>query len=96
MVKKGVNDDEVGEIVSHALDCNCVRGVTFQPVQDAGRNDGFDGKRDRVLLTEIRRDIVEKSGVFGDEDVIPLPCNPDPIAIGYGLREGRDVMPITR
>ncbi len=96
VVKKGVNDDEAGEIVSHALDYNCVRGVTFQPVQDAGRNDGFDGKRDRVLLTDIRRDIVEKSGVFGDEDVIPLPCNPEFIAIGYGLREGRDVMPITR
>ena len=41
-VKRGVNDAEIGEIVRHALNYKCVRGVTFQPVQDAGRNDGFD------------------------------------------------------
>ena len=41
-VKRGVNDDEIGAIVRHALTYKCVRGVTFQPVQDAGRNDGFD------------------------------------------------------
>ena len=41
-VKRGVNDDEIGEIVRHALEWRCVRGVTFQPVQDAGRNEGFD------------------------------------------------------
>ena len=39
----------------------CVRGITFQPVQDAGRNLGFDKNRDRVLLTDIRRDIAETS-----------------------------------
>src|SRR6266851_903908 len=36
-VKRGVNDDEIGEIVRHALAWRCVRGITFQPVQDAGR-----------------------------------------------------------
>ena len=41
-VKRGVNDDEIGEIVRHALEWRCVRGITFQPVQDAGRNEGFD------------------------------------------------------
>lgn len=96
VVKKGVNDDEVGEITRHALSFACVRGVTFQPIQDAGRNDGFDGKRDRVLLSDIRRGIVETSGVFGEDDVVPLPCNPEQIAIGYGLRDGAKVTPITR
>ena len=41
-VKRGVNDDEIGAIVRHALEWRCVRGVTFQPVQDAGRNENFD------------------------------------------------------
>jgi hypothetical protein len=95
VVKKGVNDSEIGEIVRHALNYSCVRGVTFQPVQDTGRNLGFDKNRDRVLLTDIRREI-GKSGVFQTADVIPLPCNPDAIAIGYGLRDGRKVTPITR
>src|SRR6185295_15069898 len=70
-------------------------GVTFQPVQDAGRNLAFDKNRDRVVLTDIRREI-GTSGVFDAADVIPLPCNPDEIAIGYGLRDGTKVTPITR
>ena len=94
-VKRGVNDDEIGEIVRHALDWRCVRGVTFQPVQDAGRNANFDKARDRIMLSEIRRRVVADSGVFGDADMVPLPCNPEAISIGYGLRNGRSVLPVT-
>ena len=94
VVKRGVNDHEVADIVRHALTWACVRGVTFQPVQDAGRNDGFDPRENRVILTQIRREVA-KSGVFGLEDMIPLPCNPDQICIGYGLRQGQEVTPIT-
>ena len=96
VVKKGVNDQEVGEITRHALEYECVRGITFQPVQDAGRNLDFDKNRDRAMLTDIRRVIAETSGVFAAEDLLPLPCNPEAIAIGYGLRDGRNVTPITQ
>lgn len=94
VIKKGVNDQEVPAIIQHALTWACVRGVTFQPVQDAGRNEGYDGKTNRVLTSEIRR-AVAQSGVFGLDDMIPLPCNPDQICIGYGLRAGQQVTPIT-
>ncbi len=93
-VKRGVNDDEIGEIVRHALEWRCVRGITFQPVQDAGRNEGF-AKSQRITLSDIRRHIVEDSGVFGPHDMVPLPCNPESISIGYGLRNGRSVLPVT-
>jgi uncharacterized radical SAM superfamily Fe-S cluster-containing enzyme len=93
-LKKGVNDDEIADIVRFALQWRCVRGVTFQPIQDAGRNDGFDAKTNRIVLTEIRRRIAE-AGVFALEDLIPLPCNPDQICIGYGLRDGETVAPVT-
>lgn len=93
-LKKGVNDDEIADIVRHALEWRCVRGVTFQPIQDAGRNDGFDPRKHRIVLTEVRRRIAE-AGVFALEDLIPLPCNPDQICIGYGLRNGREVRPVT-
>lgn len=93
-LKKGVNDDEVADIVRHALEWRCVRGVTLQPIQDAGRNDGFDPKKNRVLLSDVRREVA-KAGVFALEDMIPLPCNPDAISIGYGLRNGKTVAPIT-
>jgi uncharacterized radical SAM superfamily Fe-S cluster-containing enzyme len=94
VVKRGVNDHEVPAIIQHALEWKCVRGVTFQPVQDAGRNEHFDADENRVLITQIRREVA-KSGVFGLEDMIPLPCNPDQICIGYGLRDGASVTPIT-
>ncbi|MFO1239117.1 MAG: radical SAM protein [Sphingomonadaceae bacterium] len=94
VVKRGVNDHEIADIINHALTWSCVRGVTFQPVQDAGRNEGFDGKANRMVLSQIRREVA-KAGVFGLEDMIPLPCNPDQICIGYGLRDGPTVTPIT-
>ena len=94
-VKAGVNDDEVGDIVQHALKYKCVRGVTFQPVQDAGRNDGFNKKKNRVLLTDVRRQLAKSSGIFGEDDLIPLPCSPENICIGYGIRSGDQVAPIT-
>jgi len=93
VVKRGVNDHEVPAIIRHALEWACVRGVTFQPVQDAGRNEGFVAE-DRIVLTELRRKVAE-AGVFGLEDMIPLPCNPDQICIGYGLRDGASVTPVT-
>lgn len=96
VVKRGVNDGELGAIIQHALQYRCVRGITFQPVQDVGRNLDFDKNRDRLLLTDIRQAILSQSGLFAPEDIIPLPCNPDQIAIAYGLRNGERVTPITR
>ena len=95
VVKNGVNDDEMGALVQHALEWRCVRGVNFQPIQDTGRNVGYEAKRDRVLLSDIRRRIIADSGVFGERDMIPLPCNPSAITIGYGLRDGRRITPVT-
>jgi hypothetical protein len=93
-VKKGVNDADIPGLVRFALQWRCVRGVTFQPVQDAGRNDGFEPGAHRIVLTEIRRKVAE-AGVFSLDDMIPLPCNPDQICIGYGLRAGAQVTPVT-
>lgn len=94
-LKKGVNDHEIGAIIDHALNYRCVRGITFQPVQDAGRNDGFDKDRDRILLTDVRRAIYEQSDHFRPEDIIPLPCNPESISMAYCLRDAGRIMPIT-
>jgi len=94
-VKKGVNDDEIGTILEHALEYSCVRGITYQPVQDAGRNENFDKNRDRILLTDVRRALYEQSSVFKAQDIIPLPCNPASIAIAYGIRNGKNIVPVT-
>ena len=95
VVRKGVNDAEIGDVLRYAQQRPCVRGVTFQPVQDAGRNTGSDPARDRIVLSEIRRAIIDQWGVFGEDDLIPLPCNPEAISIGYGMRLGAEVRPLT-
>jgi hypothetical protein len=95
VVKRGVNEDEIGEIIDFALGWNCVRGITFQPIQDAGRNENFDKNRDRVVLSDIRKAIIAAGTAFTARDIIPLPCNPESIAIGYALRKGRAITPIT-
>jgi len=94
-LKKGLNDGEIGRIIDHALEQPCVRGVTFQPVQAAGRLEGFDPARDRLTLTEVRRRILEQCSVFKPEDVIPVPCHPDSLALGYALKLDGKVVPLT-
>ncbi|HEY1684895.1 MAG TPA: radical SAM protein, partial [Tepidisphaeraceae bacterium] len=95
-LKKGVNDLEIGEIIDFALKQPCVRGVTFQPVQNAGRCDGFDDSRDRLTLAEVRQQILKQSSVFTDADVIPVPCHPDCLAMAYALKLNGCVTPLTR
>jgi len=94
-VKRGINDDEIGDVIRHALKWRCVRGVTLQPVQDAGRNLDFLLKQ-RLTVSEIRRRIAEQSGVFTLPDVVPVPCNPDTLAMAYALKRQDEVAPLTR
>lgn len=94
VVRKGVNDEEIGEIIQFAQQWQCVRGITFQPVQDAGRNE--DAKpANRMTLSEIRTRIIEADNPFGDADMIPLPCHPENISIGYGIRMDKQIIPVT-
>lgn len=92
---RGVNDDEIGAIVEHALGFRCVRGVTLQPVQAAGRLEGFDHAVNRLTLTEVRRKLLEQSKRFRPEDVIPVPCHPDSLAMAYALKVAGEVIPLT-
>jgi uncharacterized radical SAM superfamily Fe-S cluster-containing enzyme len=94
-VKKGLNDGELGEIIDFALKQPCVRGVTFQPIQHAGRAEGFDPAINRLTLTEVRRRILEQSPIFKSQDLIPVPCNPDCLAMAYALKLGEHVVPLT-
>jgi uncharacterized radical SAM superfamily Fe-S cluster-containing enzyme len=94
-LKKSLNDQEIGKIIDFALTQPCVRGVTLQPIQDAGRLEDFDHATDRLTLTEIRRKILEQSGVFRPEDVIPVPCHPDALAMAYALKLDNKVVPLT-
>jgi len=94
-LKKGRNDHEIGRIIDFALEQTCVRGVTFQPIQDAGRLEDFNPATDRLTLTEVRRKILQQTKVFRSADLIPVPCHPDALAMAYALKLKGKVIPLT-
>lgn len=94
-LKKGLNDAEIGDIIRFGLKQRAVRGVTFQPIQAAGRTEHFNPATDRLTLSEVRERIIGQSGLFRPEDIIPVPCHPDCLAMGYALKLGGEVIPLT-
>jgi uncharacterized radical SAM superfamily Fe-S cluster-containing enzyme len=95
-IQKGLNDHELGDILTYALKQKCVRGVTFQPVQIAGRLEDFNPETDRYTLTECRSDILKQFPLFSEKDLIPVPCNPDALVMAYALKIDNEVIPLTR
>jgi len=94
-VKRGLNDTEIGAVIQHALQWKCVRGVNLQPIQVAGRVENFTAKN-RLTVSEIRRKIAEQSDLFNLDDVMPVPCNPDTLAMAYALKREHETLPLTR
>ena len=94
-LQRGVNDDEIGDIIRFALSQPCVRGITLQPVQVAGRTDGYDDAANRLTLSEVRRKILEQSDVFAPDDLVPVPCHPDSLCMGYAFKLDGKVVPLT-
>jgi hypothetical protein len=94
-MEKGLNDDEIGQIIEFALRQKCVRGVTFQPTQISGRLIDFDPAVNRMTSTEIRQQILTQCDIFKPNDLIPVPCNPDALTMAYALKYGDAVYPLT-
>lgn len=94
-VQKGLNDDEIGDIIKFALDQKCVRGITFQPTSVSGRLDGFDPSKDRITNTEIRQQILLQTDIFKPNDIVPVPCHPDVLMMAYALKIDDKVLPLT-
>jgi uncharacterized radical SAM superfamily Fe-S cluster-containing enzyme len=96
-LRRGVNDDQMGAVLEFAARHRCVRGVTLQPVQDAGRLPAFEAESERLTISEVRRRLVEQFPVFTMADVLPVPCHPDCLAMAYAIRgEGATLVPLTR
>ena len=95
-LQKGLNDHEIGDILRYARSQPCVRGVTFQPTQGAGRTEPFDPATGRITLSEVRQAILDQYDVFSGADLVPVPCHPDAIMMGYALKLGDETVPLTR
>ncbi|HET6352034.1 MAG TPA: radical SAM protein, partial [Coriobacteriia bacterium] len=86
-IARGVNDDQIGEIVRFGMETDFVRGANFQPMAFFGRRPAAHDVKNRITLTGIRREIERQTGgVFTAEDIVPLPCDIDRVAVSYAIR----------
>lgn len=95
VLQQNKNIDEIGKIIDFALKQKCVRGVTFQPVEIAGRN-SENSSSEKITLTEVRQEILKQYPLLNENDLIPVPCNPDALAMGYILKVDDQILPLTR
>lgn len=94
-VVRGVNDREIGDVVRFGLDSDYVRGVNFQPLAYVGRGDAA-GVKNRVTLSGVRREIARQTGgLFREADIVPLPCDPERVAVTYAVKKDGEYVPIT-
>jgi hypothetical protein len=49
-----------------------------------------------MTLTEVRTNILNQTNIFQPNDIIPVPCNPDALAMAYALKLNGQVFPLTR
>ncbi len=88
-VRRGVNEDEVGDLVRLGLETPRCAGLALQPLFGSGRVPAYD-PRSRTTPTGILRRLSEQtSGSVDGSDFIPLPCShPDCCDITYLLKTG--------
>lgn len=74
-VRKGLNEDEVGDVARLGLETPRCAGLAIQPMFTSGRVPAHD-PMDRVTPTGILRRIgAQTGGLVSGEDFIPLPCS---------------------
>jgi len=96
-IEKGVNHDEIGEIVRFGIGHPAVRGIAFQPVTHSGRFIKFD-PLDRETVADVIHGVAEQTeGMFTESDFIPVPCcHPTCRSATYAYVEDGEVTPLPR
>lgn len=74
-IARGVNEDELGDIIRLGLETPRCAGLALQPMFGSGRAPQFNA-RDRTTTTGVLRRLSEQTnGVLDWSDFIPLPCS---------------------
>ncbi|MBI2265669.1 MAG: radical SAM protein [Armatimonadetes bacterium] len=96
-VQKGVNEDEIGDIVRLLHGTPHIRGVNFQPTFFVERHPDFDSM-ERTTLPDVVLAIAEQTrGWYDASDFLPIPCPyPTCSAVSYAFVGGDEVFPLAR
>ena len=96
-IEKGVNHQEIGEIVKFGLEHPAVTGIAFQPVTHSGRYIPFD-PMDRETVADVVHGVAEQTdGLFVESDFVPVPCcHPTCRTATYAYVEDGTVTPLPR
>ncbi|MBI2906768.1 MAG: radical SAM protein [Chloroflexi bacterium] len=95
---RGVNEDEIGDIVRFGLEHPAVVGINYQPATFAGRClDHFDPLR-RITVPDVLHALeTQTDGLFRVSDFLPVPCpHPTCSACTYAMIHDGQVTPIPR
>jgi uncharacterized radical SAM superfamily Fe-S cluster-containing enzyme len=83
----GVNDDEIGDVVRHALDTPYVGGVCIQPQFGSGRSSPIDPMSRLTHTGVLARLGPQTGGLVSWRDLTALPCShPHCCSVGYMLK----------
>jgi 7,8-dihydro-6-hydroxymethylpterin dimethyltransferase len=96
-IERGINDDELGEIVRFGVEHPAVSGVFFQPVTHSGRFLDFDPQA-RLTNSDVIEAIARQlPDWFRADDFVPVPCcSPTCRSATYALYDGEDLVPLPR
>ncbi len=73
-IEKGVNDQEIGDIVKFGLEHPAVRGIAFQPVTHSGRYISFD-PMNHITVPDVIHGVADQTqGIFAVSDFVAVPC----------------------
>ena len=87
-VAKGINDDEIGDVLMFALETPFVGGVSIQPQFGSGRSGPIDSADRLTHGGVLRRFEPQTGGVVTWRDLTALPCShPHCCSIGYMIRQ---------
>lgn len=97
-IVRGVNEDEIGDILRFGLEHPAVLGVSYQPATFTGRCLGHRDPLNRTTVTDVLHALeAQTGGLFRVGDFRPIPCPyPTCTACTYAFVGDGQVTPITR
>jgi 7,8-dihydro-6-hydroxymethylpterin dimethyltransferase len=96
-VERGMNEDEVGDIIRFGVEHPAVRSIAFQPVTHSGRHVEFDPLTRLTNSDIIHLIAAQLPEWFRADDFFPVPCCfPTCRSISYCLVDEGRVLPVTR